>query len=115
MVPATPLSPSVVATRKSGGLFIAVPAARRPCVSLRLTAFATRWITSIPAWEAAMNATELLRRTIGDLARNQPRVVLALADLGISPRYLNWTLEAASRDLGINTDRVISRLRPLLA
>lgn len=61
-----------------------------------------------------MTASELRSCRVIDLVREQPRVVLCLADLGISPRYLDWTIEDASKDLGINLDRVVSRLRPVV-
>lgn len=57
-----------------------------------------------------MNPRSILTRTVGELARANPRAVLALADLGIGPRYLSWSVEASARDLGINLDRVAARL-----
>ena len=59
-----------------------------------------------------MTAAELRLARVIDLVRAKPSVILELADLGISPRYLEWTLQDASRDLGINLDRVLSRVRP---
>ena len=44
--------------------------------------------------------------------RAEPGVILDLADFGISPRYLDWTLEAATTDLGVNLDRVVSKVQP---
>jgi hypothetical protein len=58
-----------------------------------------------------MTAAELRETRVIDLVRVEPAVILELADLGISPRYLEWTLQDASRDLGINLDRVVSRVR----
>lgn len=57
-----------------------------------------------------MNPGSILTRTVGEVARMNPRSVLALADLGIGPRYLHWSIEASARDLGINLDRVAARL-----
>ena len=59
-----------------------------------------------------MTAAELRLARVIDLVRARPSVILDLADLGISPRYLEWTLQDASLDLGINLDRVLSRVRP---
>jgi hypothetical protein len=50
-----------------------------------------------------------------DIARAWPGAIRQLADLGISPRYLHWTIESAARDLGLNCDRVVSRLQPTIA
>jgi hypothetical protein len=61
-----------------------------------------------------MTATELRQCRVIDLVREEPRIILPLADLGISPRYLDWTVEDASHDLGINLDRVVSRLQSLM-
>ena len=47
-----------------------------------------------------MNARELVTQRIIDVVRARPSAVMSLADLGIGPRYLYWTLESASRDLG---------------
>ncbi len=62
-----------------------------------------------------MSARELRRLRIVDLVRRWPATIRQLADLGISPRYLEWTIEAAAGDLGINCDRVVSRLQPVIA
>ena len=62
-----------------------------------------------------MNARELVTQRIIDVVRTRPAAMVSLADLGIGPRYLYWTLESACRDLGINLDRVVSRLMPALA
>jgi len=61
-----------------------------------------------------MNPASILARTVGEIARANPRAILALADLGIGPRYLFWSLEAAARDLGINVDKVVARLSAAL-
>ena len=61
-----------------------------------------------------MTASELRETRVIDLVRVEPSVILELADLGISPRYLEWTLQDASRDLGINLDRVMARVRPVI-
>jgi hypothetical protein len=58
-----------------------------------------------------MNSEPFLAQTIAELVRRDSRVVLALADVGIGPRYLHWSVEASARDLGINLDRVAARLR----
>lgn len=58
----------------------------------------------------ALNPRSILTRTVAELVRANPRAILALADLGIGPRYLNWSVEASARDLGINLDRVAARL-----
>jgi hypothetical protein len=62
-----------------------------------------------------MTAAELREARVIDLVRVQPAVILEFANLGISPRYLEWTLADASRDLGINLDRVVSRVRSVFA
>ena len=49
-----------------------------------------------------------VKRRIVELVRADSRVVMALADLGISPRYVYWTLEEAAADLQLSLDRVIS-------
>jgi hypothetical protein len=61
-----------------------------------------------------MTIAELRRARVIDLVRVEPSVILELADLGISPRYLEWTLQDASRDLGINLDRVVARVQPVV-
>ena len=61
-----------------------------------------------------MTAGELRMARVIDLVRAWPSVILELADLGISPRYLEWTLQDASRDLGISLDRVLSKVRPVV-
>jgi hypothetical protein len=57
-----------------------------------------------------LTARELRQLRIVDVVKVCPGAVRHLADLGISPRYLYWTIESAARDLGINCDRVVSRL-----
>lgn len=52
---------------------------------------------------------------IGNLVRRDLRVVTVLADAGVSPRYLNWTIEAAARDLGVSLDSLLHRLERVLA
>ena len=59
-----------------------------------------------------MTAREIRSQRVFDLVRAWPGTVRRLADLGISPRYLDWTVESAARDLGLNCDRVISALQP---
>lgn len=61
-----------------------------------------------------MTAAELRKARVIDLVRVEPSVILELADLGITPRYLEWTLQDASRDLGINLDRVVARVQPVV-
>jgi hypothetical protein len=48
-----------------------------------------------------------------DLVRSDVRVVTAFADLGISPRYLYWTVASAAADAGANLDRLAARLATL--
>lgn len=62
-----------------------------------------------------MTARELVNQRIIDVVRARPVAMVALADLGIGPRYLYWTVESACRDLEINVDRVVSRLMASLA
>jgi hypothetical protein len=57
-----------------------------------------------------MNPSAIARRRIIDLVRANSHVIAALADLGISPRYLYFTIDEASRELGINLDRACSRI-----
>lgn len=57
-----------------------------------------------------MPPPNLPRLRLIDIIRMDPRVIVALADLGISPRYLYWTLDSAIRDLGLNFDRALARL-----
>ena len=59
-----------------------------------------------------MTHKQLSLSRIVDLVRTNPRLVIILADLGISPRYLEWTLESAANDLGINLDRAVARIQP---
>lgn len=61
-----------------------------------------------------MKPGSILTQSVVDLVRMNPRSIQALADLGIGPRYLYWSIEASARDLGINTDRVAARLRAVL-
>ncbi len=57
----------------------------------------------------------LPRLRLIDIIRMDPRVIVALADLGISPRYLYWTFDSAIRDLGLNFDRALARLEQAVA
>ncbi len=57
----------------------------------------------------------LAAAVIGNLVRGDLRVVAVLADAGVSPRYLDWTLEAAARDLGISLDSLVHRLERVLS
>lgn len=57
-----------------------------------------------------MNPPAIARRRIIDLVKANSRVIAALADLGISPRYLYFTIEEVTRELGINLDRACSRI-----
>ena len=50
-----------------------------------------------------------------DLVKANSRVITALADLGIGPRYLYWTVDEVSRDLGLSLDRICSRINRVLA
>jgi hypothetical protein len=54
-----------------------------------------------------------VKRRIVELVRADARAVMALADLGISPRYVYWTLEEAAADLQLSLDRVIRRFTEL--
>jgi hypothetical protein len=47
---------------------------------------------------------------IVDIVRRDPRLVVVLADLGITPRYLYWTVEDVARDLDINLAQLCRRL-----
>ena len=57
-----------------------------------------------------MSRAELHHLRVGDLVRGDPRLMPVLADLGITPRYLFWTLEDAARDLGVSLDRIDARI-----
>jgi len=57
----------------------------------------------------------LASAVIGNIVRRDLRVVSVLADAGVSPRYLDWTLEAAARDLGVSLDTLLQRLDRVLA
>jgi len=57
-----------------------------------------------------MSSAELHHLRVGDLVRRDPRLMPVLADLGITPRYLFWTLEDAARDLGVSLDRIDARI-----
>jgi hypothetical protein len=58
--------------------------------------------------------SRLLEQRVSDVVRLWPSLVLALADLGISPRYAGWTLRAAAADAGVAEERMLARLRPAL-
>ncbi len=62
-----------------------------------------------------MKASAIQGRRIVELARLDRRAAFVLADLGISPRYLDWTLESATRDAGIDLSRVVDHLGRVLA
>ena len=51
--------------------------------------------------------------TVLQLVRSNLRTVSVLADLGISPRYLEWTVRSAADDCGVNLDRLAYRLNSL--
>ena len=57
-----------------------------------------------------MTATQIRHCRVIDLVREEPGIILQLADLGISPRYLDWTVEAAAGDLGLNLDRTLAKI-----
>lgn len=60
-----------------------------------------------------MNMTAMLNGTVQELVMASKRrvaVALALADLGITPRYASWPVAAALRDLGLNAETVELRL-----
>lgn len=61
-----------------------------------------------------MNPQTLGSQRVIDLVRTDARVVTALADLGISPRYLYWTVAAAAANAGANLDRLAARLTVLM-
>lgn len=65
----------------------------------RVTDGQRRWTTT-EREATPVNARELVTQRIIDVVRARPSAVMSLADLGIGPRYLYWTLESASRDLG---------------
>lgn len=56
----------------------------------------------------------LATTSIGEIARRNVRAVLVLADAGISPRYVAWTVAEAALDCGINLDRLLARLERAL-
>jgi hypothetical protein len=62
-----------------------------------------------------MTARELVATRVADLVKCEPRVIMQLADLGIGPRYLDWTIASACAELGVNVDRAVSRLSPFVA
>ena len=53
--------------------------------------------------------------TVLQLVRSNLRTVTVLADVGISPRYLDWTVRAAADACGVNLDRLTHRLNLLAA
>ena len=60
-----------------------------------------------------MSPSRLGNQRVIDLARSDIRVVTAFADLGITPRYLYWTVASAAADAGANLDRLAARLSRL--
>ena len=60
------------------------------------------------------NREALASSTIANLARRDLRIVMILADAGVSPRYLNWTLDAAAHDLDIGLDALLDRIRTVI-
>lgn len=62
-----------------------------------------------------MTTTALSTLTVNELVRKNVRAVTVLADLGISPRYLEWTVRSAAEDCGVNLDRLAYRLNCLAA
>ncbi len=62
-----------------------------------------------------MTTAALSTLTVNELVRKNVRAVTVLADLGISPRYLEWTVRSAAEDCGVNLDRLAYRLNRLAA
>lgn len=52
---------------------------------------------------------------IGDVVRSDVAAAQVFADLGIGPRYLFWTLEAAAKAQGISIDTLMNALRDILS
>ena len=57
-----------------------------------------------------MSPRSLATRQIIDLVRIDQRIITVFADLGISPRYLYWTVENAAADAGVSLDALSARL-----
>lgn len=62
-----------------------------------------------------MTTAALSTLTVNELVRKNVRAVMVLADLGISPRYLEWTVQSAAEDCGVNLDHLAYRLNRLAA
>ncbi len=62
-----------------------------------------------------MMGTTLAGISIGEIARRNVRAVLVLADAGISPRYIGWSVAEAARECGVNLDALLARLERALA
>ena len=52
----------------------------------------------------------LAGQRISDVVRFDAAPVHVFADLGIGPRYLNWTIEAAARAQGVDLESIIRAL-----
>jgi hypothetical protein len=61
-----------------------------------------------------MASSPLETRKISDLVRTDVRVVRVLVDLGISPRYLHWTVNSVAEDRGISVDLIVDALTVVL-
>lgn len=61
-----------------------------------------------------MSTRLLASKQIIDLVRIDAQIITVLADLGISPRYLYWTVESAAADLGISVDALAAKIAAVL-
>ena len=62
-----------------------------------------------------MPATTLTNRTVLDLVKSHSAAADVLAGVGVQPSHLEWTLEAAMRDLAVNVvsvERELERVIP---
>lgn len=60
----------------------------------------------------------ILARSVADLVRRDPAIVVALAGAGITPRYADWRLGDVLRDLQVRGSRLAAlheALAPLAA
>ena len=62
---------------------------------------------------ARFTVATLSTMTVLQLVRSNLRAITVLADAGISPRYLDWTVRSAADDCGVNLDRLAYRLNSL--
>jgi hypothetical protein len=64
---------------------------------------------------ASLALATLQTREIGELVRMDARVIGVLVDLGISPRYLHWTVTSVAEELGVSVARIVDLLSVVLA